>query len=63
MEQCSPQTDTLPLGWYALELKLKEIAEALGQQVISWKVCFEVAQRLHFDEQSFDAALSYLDEL
>ena len=63
LEQCPPQVDTLPLGWYALELKLKEIAEALGQQVISWKVCFEVAQRLHFDEQSFNAALSYLDEL
>ena len=63
MEQCSPQADMLPLGWYALELKLREIAEALGRQVISWKVCFEVARKLHFDEQSFNAALSYLDEL
>ena len=63
MEQCSPQADMLPLGWYALELKLREIAEALGEQVISYKVCFEVARRLHFDEQSFNAALSYLDEL
>ena len=63
MEQCSPQADMLPLGWYALELKLREIAEALGEQVISWKVCFEVARKLHFDEQSFNAALSYLDDL
>ena len=63
MQQCSPQADMLPLGWYTLELKLREIAEALGRQVISWKVCFEVARKLHFDEQSFNAALSYLDEL
>ena len=63
MEQCSPQADMLPLGWYALELKLREIAEALGEQVISWKVCFEVARKLHFDKESFNAALSYLDEL
>ena len=63
MEHCSPQTDTLPLGWYCLELKLKEIAEALGQQVISWKVCFDVARKLHFDEQSLNAALTYLDDL
>ena len=63
MEKCSPQADMLPLGWYALELKLREIAEALGSQVISYKVCFDVARKLHFDEQSFNAALSYLDEL
>ena len=63
MEQCSPQADMLPLGWYALELKLREIAETLGRQVISYKVCFEVARKLQFDEQSFKAALKYLDEL
>jgi len=37
--------------------------EALERSVMSRDECFEAARRLHFDEESFDAALDYLDEL
>jgi hypothetical protein len=63
MRHCSPQPDEIPLGWYALQLKLREIAEALGREVISREECLAVAEKLHLDEKSLDAALEYLDSL
>ena len=63
MRQCSPKPDEIPLGWYALQLKLREIAEALGREVISREECLAVAQKLHMDEKSLDAALEFLDSL
>ena len=61
--KCFPQPDKIPLRWYALELLLKEIAKSQGRYVLSTDECFIVAQRLHFDEESFKAALEYLDKL
>ena len=63
MRQCSPKPDEIPLGWYALQLKLREIAEALGREVISREECLAVARKLHMDEKSLDAALEFLDNL
>ena len=63
MRQCSPQPDEIPLGWYALQLKLREIAEALGREVISREECLAVARKLHMDEKSLDAALEFLNSL
>ena len=63
MRHCSPQPDEIPLGWYALQLKLREIAEALGREVISQEECLAVAEKLHLDETSLDAALQFLDSL
>ena len=61
--KCFPQPDKIPLRWYALELLLKEMAESEGRYVLSIGDCFIVAQQLHFDEESFKAALEYLDKL
>ena len=63
MRQCSPQPDEIPLGWYALQLKLREIAESLRREVISREECLAVAHKLHMDEKSLDAALEFLDNL
>ena len=63
MRQCSPQPDRIPLGWYALQLKLREVAEALGREVISREECLAIARKLHMDETSLDAALEFLDSL
>ena len=57
------QPDEVPLRWYALELLLKRLAESHGRDVLSRDECFVVARRLQFDEESFKAALNYLDGL
>ena len=61
--KCCPEPVNIPMRWYALEISLREIVEALERSVISRDECFEAARKLHFDEESFDAALDYLDEL
>ena len=63
MSVCTAEPDKIPLRWYCLELKLQEIAQDLGRGVMSKEECFAVARTLHFDEESFEAALQYLDEL
>ena len=63
MTECLPEPVNIPLGWYGLEISLREMAEALGRDVMSRSECFEAARRLHLSEDSFDAALEYLDEL
>ena len=63
MEKCSPPADDTPLRWYGLEIALQEMAEALKRGVMSKEECFTVALRLHFDSDSFEAALQHLDEL
>ena len=63
MQKCAAMPDKIPLRWYCLELKLQEIAQALGREVMSKDECFAVALRLHFDRESFEAALEYLHEL
>ena len=60
---CTAEPDEIPLRWYCLELKLQEIAQALGRGVMSKDECFAVARTLRFDKESFEAALQYLDEL
>ena len=63
MSKCAAEPDDIPLRWYCLELKLQEIAQALGRAVMSKEECFAVALRLHFDSESFEAALEHLDGL
>ena len=64
IRDCLPKTpDKIPIHWYALELKLQEIAQALGRQVLTKEECFQAAERLQFDSHSFEAALQYLDSL
>ena len=56
----------IPLKWFALEILLEEMAQALKQGVISQQVCFNAAvEKLHFEDDAaeFNAAIQYLDEL
>ena len=59
MTKCSPEPVEIPLRWYALDLAL----QALGKEVVSKDECFTEARKLHFDAESFEAALQYLDKL
>ena len=63
MSVCTAEPDEIPLRWYCLELKLQEIAQALGRGVMSRKECFAVARRFHIDEETFEEALLHLDKL
>ena len=54
----------VPLQWHALESLLEEMAENLKRDVLTKEECFQVAkEKLHFEEDFFDAALEYLDQL
>ena len=60
------QPVNIPLKWFALEILLEEMAQALKQGVISRHVCFDAAvEKLHFEDDAaeFDAAIQYLDDL
>ena len=59
--QIHPQN--LPFQWFALEIILEEITQALDRGFLSKAECLEIARRLHFDESTLEAALMYLDEL
>ena len=63
MNQCSIEPDKIPLRWYALEQALQELAQKYGRDVLKKEECFAAALRLHFDEESFEAALEYLHDL
>ena len=53
----------VPIWWYILELLLQELAKELGRGVLSRTECLEMAHLLGIEEDSFDAALVYFDEL
>ncbi len=61
--QCSPEPVRIPIRWYCLELRIKELAENKERSVLRKDECFSVARRLHFDEKSFVAALEFLHKL
>ena len=53
----------VPLWWFVLELLLQGLASKLNKRVLSRRFCVCVANALGFTEKSFDAALSYFNEL
>ena len=63
VERSHVKPKQIPLRWCALELALEKQMLELGRGVLSKAECFAVAQRYHFDEQSFEEALKYLDSL
>ena len=63
LKQCIREPDKVPLRWYALEQALQELAQKYGREVLKKEECFAAALRLHFDEESFEAALRYLHDL
>ena len=53
----------VPIWWYVLELLLQELAKELGRGVLSRAECLEMARLLNIEEESFDAALEFLNKL
>ena len=63
MKEGSPEVHKIPLSWYVLEQALRELAQKLGRGVLCKEECFTIASSLHFTEETFLAALQYLDDL
>ena len=54
----------IPSRWFALEILLGEMAQALERGVLSKEDCITAAiEKLHFEEAAVDAALQYLDQI
>ena len=54
----------IPSRWFALEILLGEMAQALERGVLSKEDCITAAiEKLHFEEDAVDAALQYLDQV
>ena len=63
MKESPSVVDKIPLSWYVLEQALQELAQKFGRSVLRKEECFAVASNLHFTEESFLAALQFLDDL
>ena len=60
----SIQPADIPLKWFALEILLEQMVHSLQRGVLSKEECLTAAvEKLHFEEDSLDAAIQYLDEL
>ena len=58
------QPDDIPLGWFALEILLEQMSQSLQRGVLSKEECLKTAvEKLHFKEDSLDAAIEYLDQI
>ena len=54
----------IPSRWFALEILLEEMTQALKRGVLSKENCITAAiEKLHFEEDAVDAALRYLDQV
>ena len=53
----------IPLRWHTLEIALQKQMLELGRSVLSKVECFALAERFHFNDESFEEALKYLDNL
>ena len=63
VKRSSVKPRKIPLRWHALELALQKLMLELGRGVLSKTECLAVARRFHFDHESFEEALQYLDKL
>ena len=63
VKRSSVKPKRLPLRWHALELALQKLMLELGRGVLRKTECLAVARRFHFDHESFEEALQYLDQL
>ena len=59
LEQCPVKEVELPMRWHILEEKLRALTEGLGRLVMSRGECWQVAESLGLEEDSFDAALNF----
>ena len=63
VERSHLKSKRIPLRWHALELALQKLMLELGRGVLSKAEGLAVARRFHFDDESFEEALKYLDSL
>ena len=63
VEKSGAKEVEVPIWWYVLELLLQELAKELGRGVLSRAECLEMARLLNIEEDSFDAALEFLNKL
>ena len=63
IERSHVKPKRIPLRWHALELALQKLMLELGRGVLSKAEGLAVARRFHFDDESFQEALKYLDSL
>ena len=59
LEQCPVKEVELPKRWHALEEKLRALTEGLGRLVMSRGECWQVAESLGLEEDSFNTALDF----
>ena len=58
-DQCPTVEVEIPMRWHSFDQLLRSIAERLGRMVMSRHECWQVAESLGLDEQSFDGALDF----
>ena len=58
-DQCLTVEVEIPMRWHSFDQMLRSIAERLGRMVMSRHECWQVAESLGLDEQSFDSALDF----
>ena len=59
IKQCPTIEVEMPLRWHTFDEKLRSIAEGLGRMVMSRDECWQVAESLGLEEESFDGALDF----
>ena len=63
VEKSHVKSKQIPLRWHGLELALQKLMLELGRGVLSKAECLAVAQKFHFNDESFEEALKYLHNL
>ncbi len=64
LSNTSIQPVDIPFGWFALEILLQQMSQSLQRGVLSKEECLGLAiEKLHFKEDSLDAAIEYLDQI
>lgn len=62
-KKCRAKPIEIPLQWHALESLLEELTESENRGVFSTQECFVQAKKLHFEHESFNAALLFFEKL
>ena len=63
VENSGARKRKIPIWWYVMEQLLQQLAKELGRGVLNRAECLQMASLLNIREESFEAALVFLDEL
>ena len=63
LSDCAPNPVKVPIRYYCLEIVLEEATQTLGRGVLSIDECLAAAAQLHFNRDTLDTALKFLDEI